>query len=380
MNLEELRTQIDEIDASLTALFVKRMRLSEQIAAYKQAHQIPVYDGARERELLARVSAQAGDGIDVYARTFFNTLFSLSRAYQHSRMGRRSELAQRIETAAAETPQLFPEQAVVACQGVEGAYSTQACEKLFVAPQIMYCADFAGVFAAVESGLCRYGILPLENSTAGSVNRIYDLMTAHNFYIVRSTRLQVCHALLANHGAKKEAIKTVYSHEQAISQCSAFLAELPGVEVKVCENTAEAAKMVAESGRTDVAAISSARCAEIYGLAILDETIQNSGANRTRFICISKKLEVYPGANRTSFMMVLPNKPGALFHILGRFYELGINLVKLESRPMPDRDFEFTFYFDIDASVYAPALSQLLCELEGQLEQFRYLGSYTELA
>ena len=138
--------------------------------------------------------------------------------------------------------------------------------------------------------------------------------------------------------------------------------------------------MIAESGRKDAAAISSAACAPLYGLEILDTDIQNNGNNHTRFICISKKPEIYPGADHTSLMLVLPNRPGALYQLLGRFNAQGINLTKLESRPMPGRDFEFMFYFDIDASVYSPAFIRLIEELDVTLEQFSYLGSYSELA
>ena len=150
--------------------------------------------------------------------------------------------------------------------------------------------------------------------------------------------------------------------------------------MNVCRNTAAAAKMIAESGRKDAAAISSAACAPLYGLEILDTDIQNNGNNHTRFICISKKPEIYPGADHTSLMLVLPNRPGALYQLLGRFNAQGINLTKLESRPMPGRDFEFMFYFDIDASVYSPAFTRLIEELDVTLEQFSYLGSYSELA
>ena len=284
-----------------------------------------------------------------------------------------------MDEAVENTDKLFPPKAMVACQGVEGAYSQIACEKLFSAPSIMYCRNFESVFAAIESGLCRYGILPLENTVAGSVNSVYDQMISHNFYIVRSTRIKVAHSLLAKPGAKLEDIKEVYSHEQAINQCSKFLAEHKNIHVNVCSNTAAAAKLVAESDRADVAAISSANCAALYGLSSIASDIQNDGNNHTRFICISKKLEIYPGANRTSMMMVLPNKPGSLYHVLGRFYARGIDLAKLESRPIPGHDFEFMFYFDINASIYSPELKELIAELDTELDQFKYLGSYSEV-
>ena len=268
---------------------------------------------------------------------------------------------------------------MVACQGVEGAYSQIACEKIFKNPFIMYFKTFDAIFNAIEQGLCQYGILPIENSTAGSVKKVYDLMIRHNFSIVRTFRLKVDHNLLANPGAKMEDIKTIYSHEQAINQCSDFLKNHPGVQIVPVENTAVAASMVAQSGKRDVAAISSHSCEELYGLKSLADSIQDKGNNRTRFICISKNLEIYPGSDKTSIMMVLSHKPGALYKVLARMYTLGINVIKLESRPIPDRDFEFMFYFDLETSIYSEEFAQLMCELDDLCEDFKYLGSYTEV-
>jgi chorismate mutase/prephenate dehydratase len=243
----------------------------------------------------------------------------------------------------------------------------------------MYFKNFEGVFHAIEQGLCNYGILPIENSTAGSVKKIYDLMIHHNFSIVRSFRLKIDHNLLAKPGTKMEDIREIYSHEQAINQCSEFLKNFPHVNIIPVENTAVAAKMVAESNRTDIAALSSRNCEALYGLSCLAHNVQDKGNNRTRFICISKNLEIYPGADKTSIMMVLPHKPGALYKILARMYVLGINVIKLESRPIPDRDFEFMFYFDLETSIYSQEFIQLICELDGLCEEFKYLGSYNEV-
>jgi chorismate mutase/prephenate dehydratase len=262
---------------------------------------------------------------------------------------------------------------------VEGAFSQLACEKLFSYPNIMFCNSFESVFSAIDAGLCRYGVLPLENSTAGSINKVYDLMMKHRFYIVRSVRLKVDHNLLAKKGATLSGIKEIYSHAQAISQCANFLSSLPGVKVIECENTAKAAQLVAESERTDIAALSSRYCAELYGLVTLKSAVQDQGNNYTRFICISKDLEIFPGADKTSLMLSVPHKPGSLYRVLSRFYALGINLNKLESRPIPDRDFEFMFYFDLDTPVYSDAFTQLIGELESSCDDFRYLGSYGEV-
>ena len=262
---------------------------------------------------------------------------------------------------------------------MEGAYSQIACEKLFRRPSILYFNSFNAVFNAIENGLCRYGILPVENSTAGSVNAVYDLMTKHNFRIVRSMRLKVDHNLLVKPGTKLEDIREIYSHEQAISQCAGFLQKLPKVKVTPCANTAVAAKMVAESPDPGTAALSSAACMKLYGLNCLKEAVQDKGNNFTRFICISKELEIYPGADRTSLMMVLPHTPGSLYKVLSRFYALGLNINKLESRPLPDKNFEFMFYFDLDTSVYSPQFIQLMGEMQTICEEFSYLGSYSEV-
>ena len=285
----------------------------------------------------------------------------------------------KILSSVENTPKLFPGDVQVACQGVEGAYSELACEKMFKNPSIMYLSSFEGVFSAVESGLCKYGVLPIENSTAGSVKKVYDLMTKHNFHIVRSTRIKINHTLLAKKGTDISSVKEIFSHEQAIGQCSEFLSSLKGVKVTRCENTAMAAKMVAESDRTDVAALSSYNCAELYNLDVLKTVVQDSQNNHTRFVCISKNLEIYPGADKTSIMLIAPHKPGSLYKALARIYALGINLIKLESRPIPDRDFEFMFYFDLETSVYSEEFAQLICELDEISEDFKYFGSYSEV-
>lgn len=379
MKIEELRTKIDAIDTQLVELLRERLGVAASIAEYKKLNNLPVLDKSRERELLNKVSKQAGEEFDSETRIFFNDLMGISRAYQSKLLGEKSSYSDAIENAISSTEKIFPESAMVACQGVEGAFSQQACEKIFPNPSIVFLNTWEGVFHAVDSGFCRYGILPLENSNAGSVNRIYDLLAQFNFSIVRSTRIHVNHSVLAKKGVKLEDIKDIYSHEQAINQCSEFLNTLKNVNIHVCDNTAMAAKLVAESDRTDVAALSSKACADLYNLNVLKEAVQNDGNNYTRFICISKKLEIYPGATKTSLMIVAPHKPGSLYSVLSKFNSLGVNVIKLESRPIPGSDFEFMFYFDIDVSVYSPKFLVLLGQLESEAEQFQYLGSYIEV-
>ena len=377
--LEQLRGQIDQIDDKIIALFKERMQVSDKIAFYKKEHDMPTLAPGRERALLARVSEEAGEEFADYTESLFRTIMAASRSYQNIRSGKKSAVYESVKEALENTPKLFPQRAMVACQGIEGAYSQIACDSIFKSPSIMYFKSFDNVFKAVESGMCQYGILPIENSTAGSVNTIYDLMLRHNFSIVRSARLKVSNNLLAKYGTRLEDVKEIFSHEQAINQCAGFLATMKGVKVTVVENTAVAAKMVAESGDPGVAALSSRFCAEHYGLQTLKANVQDQDNNYTRFICISKKPEIYPGADRTSFMMIISHKPGSLYNVLSKFYALGINLRKLESRPLPDREFEFMFYFDIESSVYAPEMEKLFLDLESESEEFRYLGTYNEV-
>ena len=377
--LKDLREKIDAIDQQMVDLFKQRMGVSKEVAAYKRANGLPTLDAGRERALLGKVGEQAGEELADYTQSVYRTILAAGRSYQNACSGVPSKVYETIRKALDTTPDLFPQRAMVACQGVEGAYSQIACDSIFKAPTILYFNTFEHVFKAVESGMCQYGVLPIENSTAGSVNAIYDLMTQHNFSIVRSARLKVNHNLLTKHGVKKEEIKEIFSHQQAISQCAGYLSTLKGVKVTVVENTALAAQMVAQSDRRDVAALSSRFCGELYGLNLLEQNVQDQDNNYTRFICISKNPDIYPGADRTSLMMTLPHKPGSRYNVLSKFYALGINLRKLESRPLPDREFEFMFYFDLECSVYAPEMERIFRDLEEESEHFRYLGTYNEV-
>lgn len=379
MDINELRKKIDQVDEQLIDLYTQRMAISEDIASYKQSAGKPIYDPERERKKLVEAAGMVPEDLRTGVIMLFSTLFELSSTHQMQVMNKNSTLANRITSAIENTPKQFPQFPIVACQGVEGAYSQIACEKMFNTPNIMYFHNFEGVFSAIENGMCEYGILPIENSTAGSVNRIYDLMAKHNCYVVRSVRLKVDHNLLAKPTTRLEDIREIFSHEQAINQCAGFLKTMPNVKVTVVENTAVASKTVAESDRADIASLSSHSCASLYGLNCLASSVQDKGNNYTRFICISKNLEIYPGADRTSIMCVVPHRPGSLFKVLSRFFALGINLQKLESRPIPDRDFEYMMYFDFDTPLYSPEFVQVISELEDMCEEFRYFGSYSEL-
>lgn len=378
-DIRTLRKDIDSVDTQILDLFAQRMDCVSQVAEYKREHGLPVLDRTRERAKLADVASRAPENLGNSAQVLFSVLMDLAKADEGNRMGSSSKLVERIKRARRSTPELFPQTARVACQGVEGAYSQVAADRLFKHPDISYVRTFADVFEAVENGRCQYGVVPVENSTAGSVNQVYDLLARYKCHIVRTFRLKVDHCLLAKPGAELSTIRDIYSHEQAINQCSDFLASLgDSVRVHICENTAMAAQMVAESDRTDVAALSSRFCCELYGLKQLASGVQDMGNNYTRFACISKELQIFPGAERTSLMMTVGHKPGSLYRVLGRFFALDINLVKLESRPIPERDFDFMFYFDLECPVAAPEFSALISSLDDVCEEYRYLGSYSE--
>ena len=305
---------------------------------------------------------------------------ALSRAYQADRnVETNIALMGKIKKAISSTPSEFPHSAVVVCQGVEGAYSQLACKQIFSDPKIIYFKNFDAVFSAIEQGLCKYGILPIENSLYGSVNQVYDLMKNHNFYIARATKLKIDHTVLAKEKISLEEITDIYSHEQALGQCSEFLKEHPEIKVHVCENTAVAAKKVAESENKYAASISSPECMDIYGLSRVAKNISNSDANYTRFICISKKEEIYKDADKISLMLKTEHKPGALYRLISRFNVQGINITKLESRPIVGSEFEYMFYFDIEADITQPKVQMLISHLCKDEVNSVFLGSYREV-
>ncbi len=379
MNIDNYREEIDKIDRQIVDLLDKRMRVSENIAVYKRENDLKVMDPIRERELLDAITDISAPDMAYYNRMLFSGILETSRNHQWKILGVEAPVINEIRNAIDNGPKLFPARATVACQGVQGAYSQEACDLCFKMPKIMYVKNFRGVFKALESGLCEYGMLPIENSTAGSVKQVYDLMDEYNFYIVRSVRVKVRHSLLVNPGVKKSDIREIFSHEQAIAQCDEYLKQFPGVKVTVAPNTAVAARTVAESGRRDAAALASRANGENYGLDCLEDNVQDTDNNYTRFICITKDLRIYPGANRTSIMMILNHRPGSLYQALARFNAMGLNLIKLESRPLPEREFEFMFYFDIEESVYSDEFINMMGQLQEMAIEFKYLGSYQEI-
>lgn len=379
MKLDEIRKNIDLIDDKIADLYQERMNLVKAVSDYKKQNGTAIFDPNREKNILLRVSERVDDDIAVYLKRVFESMFETSRAYQTTNADYRSDIGEKIKNALEKGELKFPAKARVACQGVQGAYSGIAADRLFELADITYFKNFDGVFQAVEKGLCQYGVLPIENSSAGSVNQVYDLMKAHKFYIVKSLRVSINHNLVVNKDTKMEDIKEIFSHEQALAQCKKYLEKFPLAKITACPNTAVASKMLAESGRKDAAAISSRECADIYGLKLLQTNVQDSDNNYTRFILIAKDMQFYSGANKISIMTTLPqNSPGSLNKLLSKFANLGVNLTKLESRPIVGSSFEFIFYFDFECDIREKGVQNLLSELDNSTEQFTFLGAYSE--
>ena len=380
MDLADIRKDIDRVDAQLLQLFAERMELADKVAESKRETGKAVFDPARERQKLKGIYDTAPKHLATQAVSLFSLIMSMSRSEQLRVLGgqRAQRCSDMLKQALVPADVPFPAAADVACQGVEGAYSQIAATRLFRVPNISFFNTFEGVCRAVREGFCEYGVLPIENSTAGSVNAVYDLLAENDFCIVRSLRLKVDHNLLAKPGVKLEDIREVTSHEQAVAQCQNFLGGIDA-HVTVCENTAKAAEKVARSDRRDLAALSSRDCASLYGLDVLREDVQDTGNNYTRFVVISAKPQVFAGATRTSLMLTASHEPGSLYRVLERIFALDINIIKLESRPIAGRDFEFMFYFDLDCPVAGDALPALLDSLEDVCDTFRYFGSYVEV-
>lgn len=378
MELSEIRARIDAVDDQLLDLFLKRMALSEEVADYKNQHNLPILNRTREREILAKVTEKAGDK-ERYAYHLYSTLFELARSRQAELISAPTKVEARVKAALASNSEVFPQTGMVACQGVEGGNSQVACDRLLPRGNIVYVKSFDAVVSAVESGLCKFGVLPIENSSNGSVRKVYQLLQEHDLSVVRSTRLCIRHELLALPGVKQEEITEIYSHEQAIGQCSRFLGGLKDVKVVPCANTAMAAKLVAESGNRHAAAISSHPCAALYGLECVNGNIQDSDNNYTRFICVTKDPVIYAGANRISLIVTFENRPGALYEIISKLAAMDINMTKLESCPVAGSDFEFIFFLELEASVKAPGVLSMLEEMERSCAQFQLLGNYAEV-
>ncbi|MCM1113934.1 MAG: prephenate dehydratase [Clostridium sp.] len=375
MDLLGLRKEIDEIDNQLIPLLLKRMSISQKVAEYKVARGIPVLNEEREQEILNNVADKCGEQGETI-KTVFSATMDASRALQHKIIGGGQKLRNEV-TSAMTACKLSADGKPIACQGVEGAYSGETANVLFPDSPVNFYKQFEDVFEAVNKGEAKFGVIPVENSTAGSVHESYDLIMKYRFYVVGAYDLKIDHCLCAKEGTRYEDITDVYSHPQALSQCNNFLKNFNFTGVNYT-NTAAAAKYVAESEKNDIAVICSERAAKKYGLKIIKKNIQNNNNNRTRFIVISKELIISNDANKISLIFRTAHKTGSLYRVLGRFSMAGLNLTKLESRPVEDGSFTYHFYTDIQGNVRDKSTLDLMCALSDELPEFEFLGNFYE--
>lgn len=373
-NLQEIRQEINQIDDRLIELFRQRMACAKEVGDYKKLNNIPVLNQKRENEILDSV-AQKGGEYGASARLLYSNIMELSRALQHNIVGSGQKLKKTILEAEADPPMKGIK---VAYQGIKGANGFEATLRLFPEGQPVSYKTFEDVFEAVDRDEVSYGVLPVENSTAGSVSTVYDLILKHRFYIVGAFDLAVDYCLAGLKQSRLEDIERVWTHPQSISQCENYIGR-HDFEAAPMSNTAVAAREVAREKRLNVAAICSYKAAEEYGLKVLDDHIQDSDSNTTRFIVISKKLYITSDADKISLCFSLPHISGSLYSVLCRFNSLGLNLTKIESRPIAGSKFEYLFYLDFTGNVHSSNAIDLICQLSAEMPGFSFLGNYPEI-
>ncbi len=371
--ITELRNEIDLIDSELIGLFRRRMECEKIIGSLKKQSDIPVLNREREKAILNKAHTNGKEYGD-FARLLFSDILELSRALQYREANYDNELRNTVARAA-ELPDT-PKPAV-ACQGIKGANSFEAAQSLFPDSVLTGYKTFEDVFEAVNSGQAAFGVLPVENSTAGSVSAVYDLILKYRFYIVGATDKQIEHCLVGLRQSTLEDIETVWSHPQALSQCETYIGK-HNLNAVSKSNTAVAARDVASEKRLNVAAISSPAAAEEYGLKILERGLQDNPFNTTRFIVISKQLYIPSDANKISLCFSLPHVKGTLYTLLCRFNSLGLNLTKIESRPSQGKAFEYLFYLDFTGNIHNENVLDLISQLSMDLPEFSFLGNYRE--
>lgn len=374
--LEELRKRIDKIDRELLPLFLERMEVCSKVADYKRKVGMAVLDSKREAEVLAeKVKLAQNTDMTAEVYEFFNSVMSISRVRQTRELTGEKDRV-RIEDII--NKKATPKESPTVCYfGSHGAYSEEAAVKFFGEDTRRFSAKtFEDVFLSLSRGEADYGVVPIENSSTGAIAEVVDLISKYGYYIVGETYVPIRHCLMGIKGAKLEDIKMVYSHEQGILQSGEFLNSLGGVTCEAHESTSISAKLVADKKDKSVAAIAGRRNAEIYDLDILAEDINSFDLNTTRFAIISKNFEFDEDSDKISISFTLPHESGQLHRLLASFAQGGLNLLKLESRPIPQKPFEYMFFADYtgnlnDSNVKAVTNSGI----EGTME-FNLLGNY----
>lgn len=368
MDLQELRDGIDVTDKEILSLFMKRMELCKGVADYKKQHNMPVFQGGREKQVIDRIKALTNDPtLENGTAALFTTIMDISKLLQNKKL-----LPENPEYNFSAPD--FENAHKIGCQGTSGANSETASRMMFGDIQPVFYKSFEDVFRAVQSGEIDYGVIPLKNSTAGMIDSAYDLMAKYSVYIARQVCVEINHCLAVKKGTSLNDIKCVYSHQQALAQCSVFLAE-NNLETSPYSNTATAAEMVSNSDEK-IASICSVDCAERLGLEILAENIADCSVNRTQFVCISRNLQVSQDADTISIMIQIPHTEGSLYRLLTKFYVNGMNIIRIENRPIRDGSFDVMFYLDFSGKLTDPNVRALINDLSENMEYFRCLGTF----
>ena len=377
MELDEIRHEVDEIDSQLIRLFEKRMKASKEIAEIKIAKGLSILNSKRETDILDNISKAVSEEYSVYAYSFFKYILDLSKNKQRDVI-RQSSTENNFFLNIINNPVKEKVHPQVMAQGVLGAYSGAASMAMYPDSKLSFVEKWEDVLNAISDGISNYGILPVENSAAGSVTEVYDLLLRHKLYVVKAVTVPVDHYLLGVRGSNINDIKEVYSQSHALTQCNGFLNKHYKMNKMPYVNTAMAAQMVAQEGNKTKAAIASKECAHLYGLDILSESIQDSHQNCTRFISVSKNFESHYEANKISVVFTLPHITGSLYRTLSKFAFNGLNLTKIESRPNVEKNFEYFFYLDFTGSLKSENTVKLLSALSQELPNFYFLGNYFE--
>jgi len=375
LDLQEIRKQLDGIDREIVSLFEKRMALSGQVAEYKIESGKPVYDKEREKQKIESVIGMVEDEFQKQAvRELFTQMMTISRHFQYKLM---AEHGLKAENDFRPVKNLPANQVRVVYQGVEGAYTHEAALKYFGTDvDIYHVESWEDAMKEVEAGTADYAVLPIENSSAGAVTHNYDLLIKYNNYIVAETFLPVDHALLGLSEAEEGDIQTVFSHPQALMQCSEFLNANRNWRQISVENTAVAAKKVFEDGDPSQAAVASEIAGSIYGLKVLKSSINHNKNNTTRFIILSKEPIYREDAGKISISFELPHKSGSLYNMLSNFIYNGVNMMMIESRPILGRNWEYRFFIDIEGNLSDASIQNALKGISEEGSNMRVLGNY----
>ncbi len=375
LDLQEIRGKLDQIDKTITELFEERMKLCADVAAFKIETGKAVYDGAREQEKLKKVRELAhGEFNGQAVAELFSQIMTISRRYQYQLLAEHGKVP---PSGFEPVEQLNKDHVRVVYQGVEGAYSHEAATRYFGEDvQAYHVPSWEEAMEEVSQKQADYAVLPIENSSAGAVSGIYDLLVKYNNYIVGEVFLDVNHALLGLPGAALEEIKTVYSHPQALMQSSEYLNANKNWRQVSVENTAMAAKKVLEDGDKSQAAVASENAGRIYGLTPLKTSINHNKCNTTRFIVVTNRPIYQTGARKVSICFELPHKSGTLYNMLGNFIFNHVNMVMIESRPILGRNWEYRFFVDIEGSLSDSPVQNALLGIAQEAVGMRILGNY----